>query len=524
MAALQQLLRSGATGAKSIADSNKIVQDKAKKDDKEAAFLLGINYLDGSGGFTKNLDKAEKYLRKASELNHCQADFVLGSLLLEHAKNEEAFHFISRAADSSENVKAQWQLGILYSIGHGCDHNEKLARRWLLRAERQGSKSKKDINETIKAGQKLVEFEDEQNLAKVGMSLQDRLERYMQSFVDDPKLREESQSILDFLKNKTKNAPTPRTNTSQSMDSISEMVHRAQQGSKVAQKLFLAMSIMEQAYADLQKNNFQQAFQKFREAERTWDLLPIKEDELTAFYKAAKRALDANHNDAEALFVILRYQMLTNFHATDQIRMAQKCVSLDPKVANFHHILGALHGFAGEYTSSVRCFDRALELDPIPEWLYDRASSLRLNSERNPSEVIKAYEDYISANEPDSRKVPEAYYCIGLEYMMQKNNEKAEEFLKKAIKAEDPSVRLPYFRPVEDDFPPKFLLLKLKMKMRGGVKNLGKETKQTTKEVCQNCGKGSGDVLLQCSQCKTAKYCDRKCQKENWKVHKKNCL
>ena len=188
------------------------------------------------------------------------------------------------------------------------------------------------------------------------------------------------------------------------------------------------MSMMEQANAYLQKNHFGKDFQTFRAAVRTWDLLPIDIDYLTAFYKAAQNALNTNHNNAEALFMILRYQIHNNFHPPDQIRMAQKCISLDPKVADFHCILGNLHGYADDYISSARCFDRALELDPNPKWLYGRASSMRFQSERNRAEVMKAYEDYIGANEPDSRKVPEAYYCIGQEYMMLKNNEKAEEF------------------------------------------------------------------------------------------------
>ena len=245
---------------------------------------------------------------------------------------------------------------------------------------------------------------------------------------------------------------------------------------------------------------------------------------MIAFHQAAIRALDENRNDADALFMIMRYHRVNNFYAPDQIRMGQKCISLEPKVAYFHYMLGSIYGFAGDYISSVRCTDRALELDPNPEWLYDRASSLRLQSERNPAEVIKAYEDYISANEPDSRKVPEAYYCIGEQYLMLKDKGKAEEFLEKAIEAESPAVRLPYFGHVKDDFPPKFLLKKLKMEMWRGVENLGSEVRPATIEVCQNCGKGGKVALLQCSRCKKAKYCNRKCQKENWKVHKKNCL
>ena len=96
--------------------------------------------------------------------------------------------------------------------------------------------------------------------------------------------------------------------------------------------------------------------------------------------------------------------------------------------------------------------------------------------------------------------------------------------MEKAIEAESPAVRLPYFGHVKDDFPPKFLLMKLKNEMWRGVENLGREVRSAMIEVCQNCGKGGKVALLQCSRCKKAKYCDKKCQKENWKEHKKNCF
>jgi TPR repeat protein len=238
LTAPQQLLRSGATGARSMTDSSKMVQERVKKDDKEAVFLLGVNYMQGSGGFTKNLDKAEKYLRKAFALDHSEADYILGFLLLEQAKNDEAFQFICRAAEIRGDPEAQLQLGVLYSCGHGCDRNEKLARRWLLRASRQGLKSKIDVNTTIKNGQKLVEFEAEQNLSSCGMKQQDRWDRFMQS-KGDQKFRVESKSVLDFFKNARENSPTPSTNVNRSIDTIPEMTERAEQGSKIAQIFLL---------------------------------------------------------------------------------------------------------------------------------------------------------------------------------------------------------------------------------------------------------------------------------------------
>jgi tetratricopeptide (TPR) repeat protein len=202
--------------------------------------------------------------------------------------------------------------------------------------------------------------------------------------------------------------------------------------------------MLEQANIHLQSNEFHKAFLTFRAAERTWELLPIMEEELISYHEASKMVFDANPNDAEALFVILRYQMINDFNPLESLEIAKKCVFLDPKVADFHHWVGSLEGSLADYDSSVRCFERALELDPNPEWLYDIATSLRLQSERNPAKVIKAYEDFISANEPDSRKVPEAYYCIGLEYQMMNNEKKAEEFLKKAIESESPPLRLSF--------------------------------------------------------------------------------
>jgi len=71
------------------------------------------------------------------------------------------------------------------------------------------------------------------------------------------------------------------------------------------------------------------------------------------------------------------------------------------------------------------------------------------------------YEKYLAANPPDSRKVPEAYYSIGLEYAIMEDMDKAKLYQQKGIEAESPNVRLPCFPPIEDDFPPKYFLLKL---------------------------------------------------------------
>eukprot|EP00164_Ancoracysta_twista_P008132 GFYU01011679.1.p1 GENE.GFYU01011679.1~~GFYU01011679.1.p1 ORF type:complete len:228 (-),score=36.11 GFYU01011679.1:72-755(-) len=41
-------------------------------------------------------------------------------------------------------------------------------------------------------------------------------------------------------------------------------------------------------------------------------------------------------------------------------------------------------------------------------------------------------------------------------------------------------------------------------------------------DKCTNCGK-SAENLLRCAKCKNAFYCDRDCQKSDWKYHKRVC-
>ena len=178
-------------------------------------------------------------------------------------------------------------------------------------------------------------------------------------------------------------------------------------------------------------------------------------------------------------------------------------------------------------TQFFRSFDRALELEKHPDWMYERGTSLRLLEIDNELEVIRAYEDFIDASEKDSRKVPEAFYSIGFMYLKLGNEAKVMEYWKEGQSAESPSVRLPCFEPVSDDFPPKHMLqMVMAMKNGRGLMDLFRtETLPISGKAavsCGNCGKSESHMV--CSGCKKIRYCGRDCQKEHWKVHKKTCL
>lgn len=40
---------------------------------------------------------------------------------------------------------------------------------------------------------------------------------------------------------------------------------------------------------------------------------------------------------------------------------------------------------------------------------------------------------------------------------------------------------------------------------------------------CDRIPNDDSDKLLRCSACKVVKYCDRECQKRDWKFHKEGC-
>lgn len=49
-----------------------------------------------------------------------------------------------------------------------------------------------------------------------------------------------------------------------------------------------------------------------------------------------------------------------------------------------------------------------------------------------------------------------------------------------------------------------------------------KSVTNLSESFCHTCGKNN--PKKRCSECKFAHYCDEKCQKKDWKFHRKNCL
>lgn len=178
--------------------------------------------------------------------------------------------------------------------------------------------------------------------------------------------------------------------------------------------------------------------------------------------------------------------------------MATRSVELDPLIPDFHHALGRIYGILGDYQRGLRSIDRALQLQVHPDWLYDRASFLRLSRNKLDFQVIEAYQKFLSVSPPDGRFVPQANYCISLAYHVLSNVKKTDAYLRKGQKAETQDVRLPCFKSVnKGDFVPKDILEDLYKIHRHKSKVEKKSKKPKIFEI----------FCAVCSRCNPSQFC-----------------
>ena len=112
----------------------------AEKGNAEAQLELGKRYFEGRG-VSANEDEAVKWNTKAAENGNTDAQLVLGDRYFVEQKYSTAAEWYRKAADKDNgNVRAQYQLGLMYSQGQGVERNYVEAAEWYRKAAEQGSK------------------------------------------------------------------------------------------------------------------------------------------------------------------------------------------------------------------------------------------------------------------------------------------------------------------------------------------------------------------------------------------------
>lgn len=103
-----------------------------------AAYKLGRMYLKGDE-VTQDKDKAEHYLKMASDAGNEYAQYLLAKLYLTEKKNiPDAISLLESAAE--KNSWASYQLGRLYLFGtEEVERNAELAMQWLTKSAEDGN-------------------------------------------------------------------------------------------------------------------------------------------------------------------------------------------------------------------------------------------------------------------------------------------------------------------------------------------------------------------------------------------------
>lgn len=107
----------------------------------EIAFNMGMKYYTGSGGVHQSIHRAVGWFRKAAEMAHSRAQYMLGAAYEMGQGIEqdyaEAFKWYHRAA-AKNDPDAQNGLAGLYAAGQGVEGNDTQAVKWYRKAAEKG--------------------------------------------------------------------------------------------------------------------------------------------------------------------------------------------------------------------------------------------------------------------------------------------------------------------------------------------------------------------------------------------------
>ena len=142
-----------------------ILKNEAIKGDKDAQYLVGKIYLEGSDVYFTNspgildttihlnAEQAVYWLRKSAEQGVAEAEFELGNCYSlgegVSENNKQALYWFRRAA-AQEHSLAQANLGVYYQEGYGVEKDGNTALYWYEKAAKNKDKTLGDNESAIK--------------------------------------------------------------------------------------------------------------------------------------------------------------------------------------------------------------------------------------------------------------------------------------------------------------------------------------------------------------------------------------
>jgi tetratricopeptide (TPR) repeat protein len=160
---------------------------------------------------------------------------------------------------------------------------------------------------------------------------------------------------------------------------------------------------------------------------------------------------------------------ILNMKSDENMDFLSECIKKYPNNKFFLEIRGCLYNFINKHESALRDFNRVEEIskDDVDN-LYHKAATLKLMGRKKQAK--DAYTKFLSVASEDHRKVPEAYYAMGLCSMVNGDTASIMRHYEQGLNAEEKQI--PFFLPYDSTSKD---LLALVPQITGGTRKV-KET------------------------------------------------
>lgn len=438
---------------------------------KEAEHCIALGYHEGSIA-EKSIELAVLWYEKAishrsgMSANNLALMYMNGDGVVKNLKQAEQLFL---CALNYGDPNAMDNLVSLY-LASG---NINKAEKWNEKSKKQGSKlarlKEKAIAEMALESNAdisdVIDWEKELNLPFENMTIRERIFRKLSYEYPDKSEVLDTLNDLENIRNKSDRASPTKINKDGYRYDL-EVLAKRKDRSEFSNRMYLAV------------RNYMEAMDTFHSIARR-SIVVLDNDSrsfisrLAMCYKlehfVASMPIDVHEVIQKHVLLLLSYSdrrvkhsenidelafnqdcrichAILNMQSDENIDFLTECIRKYPNNKFFLEIRGCLYNFIKKYEFALRDFNRIEELtkDNVDN-LYHKASTLRL-MDRN-RQATNAYTKFLSVASADHRKVPEAYYALGVCSLMTKNKDNIERHYKQGLNAEEKQI--PFFLPYE---------------------------------------------------------------------------
>ncbi|KAG0285659.1 hypothetical protein BGZ98_005423, partial [Dissophora globulifera] len=345
------------------------------------------------------------------------------------------------------------------------------AEKWNDKSKKQGSKlarlrEKAIIQMELEGNADIsdvIDWEKELNLPFENLTIDERIFRKRSH--DYPETSEDLETLNDLenIKNKSDSA-SPFRITKNGYKYDLEVLAKCKDKSEFCNRMYLAVL------------NFMEAMEKFNSI--AWRNIVVLDNDSRSFISQLAKCYKLEHfvgsMPTDILEVIRKHVLLLlsdsdrairhckdidelefnedcrichvvlNMHSDENIDFLTECIKKYPNNKFFLEIRGCLYNFIDKHEFALRDFNRIEEIskDDVIN-VYLKAVTLRLMG-RN-KQATDAYTKFLLVASVDHRKVPEAYYSMGVCIMENGNIDSITRYYEQGLNAE--KNQIPYFLP-----------------------------------------------------------------------------